>query len=142
MSVNTGLRRRRKKARSWEVLLAADKQRFMEKWWRVRVGEWAAEAGRIAGQYREMSADEKDREAPELRKKRIFSVVDDAVRYLASCGPEVHRLVGIETIAYLLAECTRVAARHLGPHLNAVVIDLEQYRPKQRLERLGPRGAP
>jgi hypothetical protein len=89
-----------------------------------------------------MDAEEREREDPELHKRRVFSVVDQARRYLEACGPEVYQLVGNATIAYLEDECTRLVASRLAPHLSVVAFDHTRYVPKHRLEKLGPRSAP
>lgn len=122
-------------------MLAADRQEFMEKWWRERVGGWVSKAERIARQYREACIDEKDWEDHrKLRNRRIFGVVNDAVQYLACCGPEINRLVGVETVAHLLGECRRIAGQRFAVPMCAVIVDLEQYRSKHHVRRPGPRG--
>lgn len=142
MTHNTGQRRRRKKACRWRERYIADRQHFVELWWREKVGEWVGEAVGVAKQYREMDEEEREKKIPEFHKRRVFSVVDLAKRYLDACGPEIYQLVGNATIAYLEGECTRLVASRLAPHLNVVAFDHTRYVPKHRLEKLGPRSAP
>lgn len=131
--------RLRKKAKCWRELLATEPECFKVEWWSDRVGKWVADAGRIAQQYRCAGADKPD---PELRRKRIFEVVDRARQFLYACGPEVVQAVGQQTIAYLQDECARLVANSMAPHLRNLTIDYARYRPKARAEKRGPRGAP
>lgn len=135
--MQTNPRRLSKKAKGWRELLAANPECFKAEWWGRRVGAWVAEAGCIARQY--TGADELD---PELRRKRVFEVVDRAQLFLHACGPEVTRAVGEKTTSYLRDECARLVANALAPHLWNLTINYVRYRPKVRGEKLGSRGAP
>lgn len=135
--MQTNLRRLSKKAKGWRELLAANPECFRAEWWGRRVGAWIAEAGCIARQY--TGTDVPD---PELRRKRVFEVVDRAQLFLHACGPEIARAVGRQTVSYLRDECARLVANAMAPHLRNLTIDHARYRPRFRSEKLGPRGAP
>ena len=103
----TAQRRQQKQARFLRSIAQDDRRRFHHEW-NKRVQSWLQEIHRRGALLRRG-----DGQHSELG--RIFEIIEQAERLIASCG--VEDLVGSQTRQLLIDESSRITARVYGPEM-------------------------